>query len=142
MQHCSCAHKQKRRHFHAKTTSAKLYIYITYTLTKHTRRWTYSALRHFFHQNWKCCSKWLVIWTKHLFYIFHPHWHTAPTPLPLYSCYQKTLMTETTFNPWYSIIFSILTRGTMSFYIQIRANKSKILFFLLFHNYVFTRFGQ
>ena len=23
-----CAHKQKRRHFHAKTTSAKLYIYI------------------------------------------------------------------------------------------------------------------
>ena len=25
---CSSAHKQKRRHFHAKTTSAKLYIYI------------------------------------------------------------------------------------------------------------------
>ena len=23
-----CVHKQKRRHFHAKTTSAKLYIYI------------------------------------------------------------------------------------------------------------------
>ena len=23
-----CAHKQKRRHFHAKTTSAKLYIYM------------------------------------------------------------------------------------------------------------------
>ena len=28
MQHCPCAHKQKRRHFHAKTTSTKLYIYI------------------------------------------------------------------------------------------------------------------
>ena len=26
MRHCTCAHKQKRRHFHAKTTSAKLYI--------------------------------------------------------------------------------------------------------------------
>ena len=25
---CLCAHKQKRRHFHAKTTSAKLYVYI------------------------------------------------------------------------------------------------------------------
>ena len=25
---CPCAHKQKRRHFHAKTTSAKLYIYV------------------------------------------------------------------------------------------------------------------
>merc|ERR1711954_614159 len=25
---CPCAHKQKRRHFHAKMTSAKLYIYI------------------------------------------------------------------------------------------------------------------
>ena len=28
MRHCPSAHKQKRRHFHAKTTSAKLYIYI------------------------------------------------------------------------------------------------------------------
>ena len=48
--HCSCAHKQKRRHFHAKTTSAKLYIYNgvgTCTLTKPTRRWSNSALRHF-----------------------------------------------------------------------------------------------
>ena len=26
--HCPCAHKQKRGHFHAKTTSAKLFIYI------------------------------------------------------------------------------------------------------------------
>ena len=24
---CSCANKQKKRHFHAKATSAKLYIY-------------------------------------------------------------------------------------------------------------------
>ena len=41
-------HKQKRRHFNAKTTSAKLYIYIregqgTCSLTKHTWHWTYSA---------------------------------------------------------------------------------------------------
>ena len=28
MRHCPCANKQKRRHFHAKTTSAKLYYYI------------------------------------------------------------------------------------------------------------------
>ena len=28
MQHCPCTSKRKRRHFHAKTTSAKLYIYI------------------------------------------------------------------------------------------------------------------
>ena len=28
IRHWSCAHKQKRRHFHAKTTGAKLYIYI------------------------------------------------------------------------------------------------------------------
>ena len=28
MRHCPCANKQKRRHFHAKTTSAKLYIHI------------------------------------------------------------------------------------------------------------------
>ena len=28
MRQCPCAHKQKRQHFHAKTTSAKLYIYI------------------------------------------------------------------------------------------------------------------
>ena len=28
MQHCPCAHKQKREHFHAKMTSAMLYIYI------------------------------------------------------------------------------------------------------------------
>ena len=28
MRQCSCANKQKRQHFHAKTTSAKLYIYI------------------------------------------------------------------------------------------------------------------
>merc|ERR1719312_206220 len=28
MRHCPCANKQKRGHFHAKTTSAKLYIYI------------------------------------------------------------------------------------------------------------------
>ena len=27
MWHCPCPHKQKRQHFHAKTTSAKLYIY-------------------------------------------------------------------------------------------------------------------
>ena len=27
MQHFPCAHKLKRRHFHAKTTRAKLYIY-------------------------------------------------------------------------------------------------------------------
>ena len=51
MRHCSCAYKQKRRHFHAKMTSAKLYIYIgvgqgTCLLTKHTRRWAYS--RYFF----------------------------------------------------------------------------------------------
>ena len=26
--HCPCAQKQKRRHFHTKTTSAKLYMYI------------------------------------------------------------------------------------------------------------------
>ena len=45
------AHKQKRQHFYAKTTSAKLYINIGVgrgTLTKHTRRWTYSDLRYFF----------------------------------------------------------------------------------------------
>ena len=28
MRHCLCTHKQKRRHFHSKTTRAKLYIYI------------------------------------------------------------------------------------------------------------------
>ena len=28
MRHCPCAHKQKRRHFHTKTTSSKLYIHI------------------------------------------------------------------------------------------------------------------
>ena len=47
------ARTKKRRHFHAKTNSAKLFIHIgvgqrTCTLTKHTRRWTYSALRHFY----------------------------------------------------------------------------------------------
>ena len=45
------AYKQKRRHFHAKTTGAKLYIFIgvgqgTCLLTKHTRHWAYS--RYFF----------------------------------------------------------------------------------------------
>ena len=28
MWHCTCVHKQKKKHFHAKMTSAKLYIYI------------------------------------------------------------------------------------------------------------------
>ena len=28
MRHCPCVNKQKRRHLHAKTSSAKLYIYI------------------------------------------------------------------------------------------------------------------
>ena len=28
IRHCPCSHRQKKRHFHAKTTSAKLYIYI------------------------------------------------------------------------------------------------------------------
>ena len=28
MRHCPCTHKQKRGHFHAKTNSAKFYIYI------------------------------------------------------------------------------------------------------------------
>ena len=28
MRHCPCAHKQKRRHFHAKTTRANLYMYL------------------------------------------------------------------------------------------------------------------
>ena len=47
MWHFPCTHKQKRLHFHAKTTSAKLYIYIgvgqgNCSLTKHTQRWAYS----------------------------------------------------------------------------------------------------
>ena len=58
-QHSPCTHKEKRQHFHAKTTR-DIFTYIlewgqgTCILSKHTRCWRYSALQYFF---WTLSSK-------------------------------------------------------------------------------------
>ena len=65
-----CSQTEKTT-FHAKTPSAELYIYIGVgsrdlfidEATKHTRRWTYFALRYFFLLN-----RWAVDYTMTIFH--------------------------------------------------------------------------
>ena len=83
MRHCPCANKQKRRNSHAKTTSAKLYIYIGVGSRDllideaHTAlgifpvfflHAAYSALRHFcliFYRNSTKIRDWVAEENKH-----------------------------------------------------------------------------
>ena len=114
-------HKQKRRHFHAKMTSVKLYIYIgvgegTCSLTKHTRRWAYSQylfpacclLRFaaFFGSVWPCLTPFGPIWS-----------HSAPHGT-VWSCLYPISPGFGSFRPIWShlVLFSSVSPYLTQFY--------------------------
>ena len=93
--YCSCVHKQKRRHFHAKTPSANLYMLmewgkgkVTCTLKNRTRRWIYWKHSYFsgiMHSGIKI----LILGTQlsHL-------WNTSVTSLELNWCFFGTQLSH------------------------------------------------